>query len=607
VQLVYSQGGGTVFFPYGNYVIRRRAGEPFPATGGGIDIMPGVNMIGQNATITNLDNDVMFSASYSNNQNLAALTAHINADVAVGATTLNVDSTTPFAVGTEIYIQCYQNPTDGPENQFFTWAKVTAVGTGTITIDTPMNMPGPLTVSTQNPINLLITTFPQGIFQNMEVAGFNLVTAGPIATEAGIAFTYFRNIYVHNVSCVNPGSGCVGGQYGENMHVVNAQVKGSLASGHSSWGRGFGAAEVKNFKLENISVAGFESNAIGLESSATGSVRNVFLHDTVVAHTGSSPMFSLLFGSHMSLEDVTVDGIGSQILVDLFGATQASWSLKNLNFNAKNFNLYQLKYLTGQINIYNGTGGNNLQYSTFSPAPVPFSITLIPGTNNTSGAVALLPAGLYQSVNAYVSNSGITALYLVGDSNHNSSNLFGSLIPGSLVDLGLGAVQLNGSTSFSSWNGWLPTSRQVSVATDSTFPSNGYLTLSGTYWPSSSTMSTGVAAGTVVGKTFFGPVAGSETVVPSATPTFSVTTRASINTLSGNVTSFTLAAGADGQQKVLTFCQPLSGVSYTVAGPSNVHGFFTVGTTLNKCNTQSFTYSVGRSAWLAENSGVINQ
>jgi hypothetical protein len=101
-------------------------------------------------------------------------------------------------------------------------------------------------------------------------------------------------------------------------------------------------------------------------------------------------------------------------------------------------------------------------------------------------------------------------------------------------------------------------------------------------------------------------VASSETVTFSATPTFSIAKRASILTLTGNVTSFTLAAGADGQEKTLEFCQNATG-GYTVAAPSNVHGFFTVGTTANKCSSQHFTYSGAQGAWLADSPGVTNE
>jgi hypothetical protein len=102
-------------------------------------------------------------------------------------------------------------------------------------------------------------------------------------------------------------------------------------------------------------------------------------------------------------------------------------------------------------------------------------------------------------------------------------------------------------------------------------------------------------------------IASSETVTYSATPAFSTKTRSSIVTLTGNVSSFTLGAGMDGQEKTLIFCQDATG-SRTVTGvPANVRGFFTIGSTLSKCSSQHFTYSLGQTAWLADSPGVTNQ
>jgi hypothetical protein len=76
--------------------------------------------------------------------------------------------------------------------------------------------------------------------------------------------------------------------------------------------------------------------------------------------------------------------------------------------------------------------------------------------------------------------------------------------------------------------------------------------------------------------------------------------------MTGSITSFTLAAGADGQEKTLIFCQDGTG-GRSVTPPSNVHGFMAEGTTASKCSAQHYTYSVGQTAWLADSSGVINQ
>lgn len=96
-----------------------------------------------------------------------------------------------------------------------------------------------------------------------------------------------------------------------------------------------------------------------------------------------------------------------------------------------------------------------------------------------------------------------------------------------------------------------------------------------------------------------------EVVASSATPTFSVAFSMSRNVLTANVTSFTMAAGADGQAKTLCFKQGAG--PFTVAAPANVHGFFTVGITNADWNCQSYRYDVTDSIWLAISTGVINQ
>jgi hypothetical protein len=107
--------------------------------------------------------------------------------------------------------------------------------------------------------------------------------------------------------------------------------------------------------------------------------------------------------------------------------------------------------------------------------------------------------------------------------------------------------------------------------------------------------------------THFSLTGSSETVTFSATPTFSTATLQSYIVLTGNITSFTLAAGIDGQPKTLTFCQDATG-GRTVASPANVHGFLTWSApTASKCASQHFSYSVPQTAWLADSPGVINE
>jgi hypothetical protein len=93
----------------------------------------------------------------------------------------------------------------------------------------------------------------------------------------------------------------------------------------------------------------------------------------------------------------------------------------------------------------------------------------------------------------------------------------------------------------------------------------------------------------------------------SATPVFSPTFHTSNLSLSGAVTSFTMTAGTDGQEKCLVFQHDATGNAYTVTPPANLHGFMTVGTQSNKWSQQCFTYIAFNSIWIAQSSGVINE
>jgi len=103
-----------------------------------------------------------------------------------------------------------------------------------------------------------------------------------------------------------------------------------------------------------------------------------------------------------------------------------------------------------------------------------------------------------------------------------------------------------------------------------------------------------------------GSSGGAETVTFSSTPTFSVTKLASYMVLTGNVTTFTLASGINGQSKILAFCQDGTG-GHTVTAPSNVHGFMLVSTTASKCSVGQYTYFTPLSAWLSSAAPVVNQ
>lgn len=103
---------------------------------------------------------------------------------------------------------------------------------------------------------------------------------------------------------------------------------------------------------------------------------------------------------------------------------------------------------------------------------------------------------------------------------------------------------------------------------------------------------------------------GAEVVTFSATPTFSASTTQSRIVLTGNITSFTMGAGASGSTKMLCFKQGAG--AYTVNPPSNVHGFFAsnsgnIGTVNGDWNCQLYSYDGTDAIWLATSGGVVNE
>jgi hypothetical protein len=102
-------------------------------------------------------------------------------------------------------------------------------------------------------------------------------------------------------------------------------------------------------------------------------------------------------------------------------------------------------------------------------------------------------------------------------------------------------------------------------------------------------------------------IAPSENVVSfSSTPTFSATASSNIITLTGNVTSSTLAAGTAGESMTMTVCQNSTG-GFTFVWPSGMRGTMTIGSTASECSSQTFTYSGNQSAWLASSVGIANE
>jgi hypothetical protein len=100
-----------------------------------------------------------------------------------------------------------------------------------------------------------------------------------------------------------------------------------------------------------------------------------------------------------------------------------------------------------------------------------------------------------------------------------------------------------------------------------------------------------------------GPSWGFASLGYSATPTFNASAASTFKmTLSGDVSSSTLANAAAGQILSFVLCQDGAG-NHNFSWPSNMKGGMAVGLEAGKCSAQSFVYD-GTQAWAT---GVVNQ
>jgi hypothetical protein len=100
-----------------------------------------------------------------------------------------------------------------------------------------------------------------------------------------------------------------------------------------------------------------------------------------------------------------------------------------------------------------------------------------------------------------------------------------------------------------------------------------------------------------------GGVGGFSSMAYSATPSFNAGAASSFKmTLTGAVTSSTLANATAGQMLSFVLCQDAAG-NHTFSWPTNVRGGMELGLQPNKCSAQAFVYD-GAQAWAM---GVVNQ
>jgi hypothetical protein len=230
------------------------------------------------------------------------------------------------------------------------------------------------------------------------------------------------------------------------------------------------------------------------------------------------------------------------------------------------------------INVSNGTSGN---------------LTKVQFNNVTFNAGQIVSGGAYTQVGLGLGTTMTTA---ISQPNINMS-AGGQLVVGAGVKLTNGGSGANINCADGA------TSTAPNVIGDSVQMNNGISCGSAYTLVSANTIIPSIYSSTAT-QTI--PQSGENVVAYSATPTFSTYFAQNIITLTGNVTSSTLASGAAGQTMQIIICQDSSG-SHTFVWPSNWRGGITIGSTASKCSVQSANWSPTESAWMALSVGITNE
>src|SRR5882762_10755934 len=255
-----------------------------------------------------------------------------------------------------------------------------------------------------------------------------------------------------------------------------------------------------------------------------------------------------------------------------------------------------LKWVTSNTAADSSLSDNGTTITTTEPITAPTFTVALTGNATTATTATNLPGGLLGSM-PYQSAAGSTTM-LAGSTSSAIAVL---------TQTGTGSLSTAPNWNAATGTGLavFGTSPTISGATITTGSINN--TPIGATTRSTGQFSTVNATSTVVGTNI---MAGEGVVAFSATPAFSSgAVQSQIITLTGNVTSWTMATGVAGRGFTLTICQGTGGpfTFPTTPTPNTMHGVGTIGVTTPACNSQHFVYSANQAVWLADSAMVTNQ
>ena len=352
--------------------------------------------------------------------------ATLTADVSAGDTVFSVNTVSGLNVGDDVLYRMGENPLDTPESSNWGFATITALGSNSITLDTPIAIT--LTISSvTNPLNKSIQKVV--FLENMEFNGFNVLpTPGALYMDSFISVTYARNIRVKNITITDPGACVVGAQYARNVVVDNIYCDRSKSFGNQNAGQVFRFAEADNCFVSNVFAKNLDVGFGGAEDFCSVKFTNIYINNASSAGIGYI-LFSSSTGSNVFVDNLRLYGSGNISLLGITGASYINFKDAAIIVSSEMAYMGQFGvHLTGTL--YYEVAGVAEYYSLENVIARKVSI---PITANMSGATFSVGYGYVSNV-FYRASSAVNAsefhLYFVRGS-HTLVDV--SLTPGSEV------------------------------------------------------------------------------------------------------------------------------------------------------------------------------
>ena len=408
INYVGTLGNGLVTFPYSanGYVV----GRPNPSIQKGIALVAGVSLQGNGSRLVLKDNCEFFNCSST-----LGVTAQITANTNITDTVITVSTTTGFAVGNDICVQVGQAAYDAGEPDYFFFAKVSAIGSGTITLDRPISYA--LNVGSVSNINHKMIYKIDSFIQNIFIDGFDFYNpaTGSANAESGIYITFARNITIGNLKGGNVGAGLILTQYVDNLIANSLEVYTCATQGSASKGRVLGIAESKNILINNVLGRNCFGTPFVLEGNNLNLTIDSLMYDNTI-QSNSTSVVNFLGQGNFNVRNLYLDGWGMSVFNSsgAFGNVIVNNIISSASFSTtmpSGSLRLAANYVTNSFNL-NGQQRYKKRRT---------SVTKFLATNATNQVT--FPLGCIIQSSVYVtSTTGITSVVIANLNNNSVSN-----------------------------------------------------------------------------------------------------------------------------------------------------------------------------------------